>query len=319
MFNGFCHTVKGASHDVSGIGCQDSSGFKSYDNYSVAVVADGHGSKKHFRSDAGSAVAVQSTIDAVSEFYQDQDQFEKSFTENPKRVIRKIEMNIISRWNNGILKHFNDNPVTDKEKEPFDDEQFNRISLESMYGTTLIAAVMTKQFVFGMQIGDGSLVLIPDSCDAEMPILDDESCPANLTASISNSNAIDLFNSFYRFEQPLAVFVSTDGLFTSFKSNGDFLDYHLIISSQLNNSSDIDEIITRNLSKRTHYGTQDDISLSCAFNPGMIDENSGAIVEQIHVNKQRASMHSAEYKAKLHKQKLKIALMQKQNSDQDEL
>ena len=49
MFNGFCHTVKGASHDVSGTGCQDSSGFKSYDNYSVAVVADGHGSKKHFR------------------------------------------------------------------------------------------------------------------------------------------------------------------------------------------------------------------------------------------------------------------------------
>ena len=45
MFKGFSHSVKGASHEKTGLVCQDSSAFKVCDNYAIAVVADGHGSK----------------------------------------------------------------------------------------------------------------------------------------------------------------------------------------------------------------------------------------------------------------------------------
>ena len=71
MFKGFSHSVKGASHEASGLVCQDSSAHFVCENYAVAVVADGHGSKKHFRSNMGSQFAVEATLDTVANFYKD--------------------------------------------------------------------------------------------------------------------------------------------------------------------------------------------------------------------------------------------------------
>ena len=50
MFNGFSYSVKGVSHERKGIVCQDASSHRVAERYAVCVVADGHGSKKHFRS-----------------------------------------------------------------------------------------------------------------------------------------------------------------------------------------------------------------------------------------------------------------------------
>ncbi|MDE5834620.1 MAG: protein phosphatase 2C domain-containing protein, partial [Ruminococcus sp.] len=103
MFNGFCHTVIGASHITSGTVCQDSSVFRTYENYGIAIVADGHGSKKHFRSDKGSEMAVKAALDTVEEFYKDPDAFEESFLNDPDNIIKKMEKNIISRWNRLVI------------------------------------------------------------------------------------------------------------------------------------------------------------------------------------------------------------------------
>ncbi|MDE6777248.1 MAG: protein phosphatase 2C domain-containing protein, partial [Oscillospiraceae bacterium] len=65
MYEGFCHSVIGASHVAKGTVCQDFSNFQSNESYSIAVVADGHGSKKHFRSDVGSRLAVRATLRTV--------------------------------------------------------------------------------------------------------------------------------------------------------------------------------------------------------------------------------------------------------------
>ena len=51
MFQGVHSTVIGDSHIRKGIVCQDSSGTVVTDKFAIAVVADGHGSAKHFRSD----------------------------------------------------------------------------------------------------------------------------------------------------------------------------------------------------------------------------------------------------------------------------
>ena len=114
MFNGFCHTVIGASHIKSGTVCQDSSVFRAYENYGIAVVADGHGSKKHFRSDKGSEMAVKAALDAVEEFYKNPEAFEESFLNDPDNIIKKIEKNIISRWNRLVIHHYTHHPYTYK-------------------------------------------------------------------------------------------------------------------------------------------------------------------------------------------------------------
>lgn len=289
MFKGFAHSVRGASHEVKNLVCQDSSAYKVTDNYAVAVVADGHGSKKHFRSNIGSRCAVEATIETIDRFYEDPEEFEQSFPVNHKRIIKSIEKQIISLWNQKVSKHLEENPVTPLERKVFEKGEFEKIPPEAYYGSTLIVAVTGKDFTFGLQLGDGSLVAVFEDGQAVMPMVYDESAPANITVSICNSNAASMFNSFYVDNKKLlAMFTSTDGLYTSFGSEYDFCDYHVILASQLSNIETFEDSIVKNLNKRAHFGTEDDISLSCVFNKELVDASGELIKKVIADNKQKA-------------------------------
>ncbi|MBR7039164.1 MAG: protein phosphatase 2C domain-containing protein [Oscillospiraceae bacterium] len=301
-FQGLFHTLIGASHLNSGTVCQDSSDFQATEHYAIAVVADGHGSKKHFRSDVGSRLAVEAAVAAVSQYYTDPELFEETICEDPERVIRNIEKNIIARWDQAVHTHFREHPFTPEEQRPFTETEFAKLKLEAVYGTTLIIGVIGSCFTFGMQIGDGSLVIIEEDAMADMPIEDDETAPANVTASLCNSYAIDMFRSFFLPDKALAVFVSTDGLYTSFRSTDDFLDYHSIIASRLEKPEAFDRIVKRNLEKRTHFGTQDDISLSCAWDVEIMRNSLDALRQQVERNKMLAPLREAEHKARLQRQ-----------------
>ena len=295
MFNGFSHSVMGASHEKTGLVCQDSSAFKIGNGYAIAVVADGHGSKKHFRSHLGSKFAVEATIETIDRFYEEREDLEANLPVNYKLIIKNIEKQIISNWNIRIEKHLKENPVTAEEKSKFKPEEFEAIPPESYYGSTLVAAVAGDGYTFGLQIGDGSLVAIFEDGKAVMPMEYNESAPANVTASICNSNAASMFSSFYAPNKRLiALFGSTDGLYTSFGSEFDFLDYHSIIASQLINLESFKQIIINNLTKRSHYGTEDDISLSCIYDVDLLNEKIDLLNKQVADNKQRAAQRKAD-------------------------
>jgi hypothetical protein len=314
LFKGMNVTVMGRSHEENGTVCQDSSGYAVYPNYAISIVADGHGSKKHFRSDVGSNLAVKSSIEAMADFLGDFNSFVKNFKESPDKVLKMIQKNIISRWNDKIMQHYNNTPVTDKEKSLFPtEEEFKDIKIESYYGTTLIIGVMCANFSFGLQIGDGSLVLINENGKVEMPIVDDETHPANITASMCNSNAIDLFNSFYTFTRPTALLTSTDGLYTSFESRGSFEEYNLIAISMLENVQEAEDSIKSNLSKRTKYGSRDDISLSIVFEEKRRKACQEFIQQTIEDMRETSKVEKMRQKASLKKQMAKNHL-----ADEDE-
>ncbi|MCH5192937.1 MAG: protein phosphatase 2C domain-containing protein [Oscillospiraceae bacterium] len=288
MLNGFSHSVRGASHERTGLVCQDSSAYKVGERYAAAVVADGHGSKKHFRSNIGSKAATEAVLEAIERFYENADEFEKNFPSNHKSIIKNIEKQVISIWNAKVLKHLEENPVTDEEKKPFEPGEFEEIQPESYYGTTLIAAVAGRGFTFGFQIGDGTLVAVFDDGKASVMMDYEESNPANITASMCNANAASWFDEFYAENKTvLALFVSTDGLYTSFGNEHDFLAYHTIITSQLSDSKDFEEAVIKNMEKRSHYGTEDDVSLSCVFDAALINEKMDALKARIQENKQK--------------------------------
>ena len=294
MFKGFSNSVRGASHEKRNLVCQDSSAYKACENYAVAVVADGHGSKKHFRSHIGSKAAVDAIIETIDRFYADPDRFEECFQKNYKLILQNIEKQIISLWNDKVLAHIAENPVTREEKSDFTNEEFSKIPVESYYGTTLITAVIGRKFSFGFQLGDGSLVAVFENGETVMPIGDDESAPANITASICNSNASRMFNSFYEPEKKvLALFCSTDGLYTSFGSDHDFLNYHTIIAGQLHNAEAFEPSVVKNITKRTHFGTEDDISLSCVFNEQLAVDKLETLQKAIEKNKEKAAARKA--------------------------
>ena len=294
MFNGFSHSVMGASHERRGIVCQDSSAFEVGNGYAAVVVADGHGSKKHFRSHLGSKFAVEATIEAIDRFYEDREALEANLPTNHKLIIKNIEKQIISNWNMKVEKHLAENPVTDEEKSKFTPEEFEAIPPESYYGSTLVAGITGDNYTFGVQIGDGSFVAIFEDGRAVMPMEYNESAPANVTASVCNSNAASMFSSFYAPNRKLiAMYGSTDGLYTSFGSEHDFLDYHTIITSQLVNLDTFKEIIKNNLTKRSRFGTEDDISLSCIYNENLLKDRIDLINKRVAENKKAAADRKA--------------------------
>ena len=296
MFNGFSHSVMGASHERRGIVCQDSSAFEVGNGYAAVVVADGHGSKKHFRSNVGSACATEAALETIKKFYADPDAFDENMRTGHKRIIRNIEKQVISLWNEKVLAHLDANPVTQDELSKFSYEEFEEIPHESYYGTTLIAAVAGRGYTFGFQIGDGSLVAVFEDGETSMIMDYEESNPANITSSMCNANAASMFDQFYvDNKRLLAICVSTDGLYTSFGSDYDFLDYHTIIASQLTNVDAFITSLKNNMVKRSHYGTEDDISLACVYDVELAQEKHDVIKAKVIENKRLA----AERKAKL--------------------
>ncbi|MBQ4486041.1 MAG: protein phosphatase 2C domain-containing protein [Oscillospiraceae bacterium] len=294
MFKGFSRSVKGVSHERKGIVCQDASSHRVADRYAVCVVADGHGSKKHFRSNFGSQFAVEATLETIDRFYENADEFEENFPLRPKMVIKNIEKQIISIWNEKVNAHLKENPVTVEEKKKFSDKEFAEINPESYYGTTLIAGVAGKGFTFGIQIGDGSLVAIFEDGKAVLPMNYDESAPANVTSSMCNANASQMFNSFFiKDKKLLGMFASTDGLYTSFASEYDFLDYHVVVASQLVDTDRIEQVVVKNITKRSHFGTEDDISFSCVYDDEMANECNELIKKNIEENKRIAAERKA--------------------------
>lgn len=59
------HTCIGASHIAENKVCQDYSISINLDGLCAAVVSDGHGGKRYFRSDVGSETACKITIDKL--------------------------------------------------------------------------------------------------------------------------------------------------------------------------------------------------------------------------------------------------------------
>ncbi len=294
MFGGFSHSVIGASHETSGLVCQDHSAYEVNEHYSVAVIADGHGSKKYFRSHLGSQFAVEAALETLRHFYKDPEGFEQNFPANHKMILKNMKKQIIANWNVRVQDHLANNPVRLAEMQKFTKEEFKEIPPESYYGTTLVVAVCGRGFQFGLQIGDGSLVAIFEDGVPVMPMVYDESAPANMTASMCNSNAASMFNSFYiENKKAIAMFASSDGLYTSFSNEDDFLEYHLIITSQLDNFEAFAQSVKKNLTKRSHYGTEDDISLACICDLELLAEKGQMLKAEVADRK----AHAAERKA----------------------
>lgn len=211
-------TSIGASHIRVGKECQDFSLSQTTDDYAMAIVCDGHGGDNYFRSAYGSRFAAQAASACISEFMQDLDL--TRVPSDPERLLLQLEKSIIAKWNETVWEHFDANPFTEEELNSVSDSRRARIlsrkSIESTYGTTLIALVWTNSFWFGLQIGDGKAVRMNESGSFDQPIPPNEKCFLNSTTSICDENAIEDFRHCFSTEIPAAIFCGSDGIDDSF-------------------------------------------------------------------------------------------------------
>lgn len=269
MYESIHVSVIGDSHIQRNIVCQDASGTCVTDDFAIAVVADGHGSSKHFRSDVGSKIAVRITIELLKN-YMSMAEFREQFPENPAFIIEQMEKQILMKWREAVEEYHLENPLSEEEEKLLPPDH-GHIKVSTLYGSTLLAAVMAKEYSFGLVLGDGGLVVMNDAKQFCIPV-EDPNAHANYTSSLCNTGALNYFEDWYTTEPIKAMFVSTDGLFKSFASDEDFLRYHGLIVQMLSDKEKAEKSLERNFGKRTREGSGDDISMALVYE---IEEKGG--------------------------------------------
>jgi serine/threonine protein phosphatase PrpC len=232
-YKSFSVTETGISHTKHGKGCEDFSlhyppeGSKPALPVALAVVADGHGDENCFRSAKGAEFAAITAKEAVIEFVNHLKPRPLQIF-NPKRwppkyvfekYIRDLVKHIIKEWHGKVEQDYKSSPFTDKELSNAGEKYQKRYAegryLHHAYGTTLIVSVVTKDYWFGIHIGDGRFTaLYPDGVFTQ-PVPWDERCYLNVTTSICDDDALEEARIFYAptsEKLPAAIFLCSDGL-----------------------------------------------------------------------------------------------------------
>ncbi len=259
----------GASHAAKNMSCEDFA--ETYDNekVSVAVISDGHGDKKCFRSAQGAHIACDVSIECVRKLINSSPSACDVLKKSPDRIITELEREIIREWNNGVANDLNINQITDNDLEGLPGDAVEAIrsghSLNKIYGCTLIMCVVIEGFWFGIHIGDGKCVLAMNNGLYTQPIpWDEEGCVGNRATSICNSNSFASFRYIYGTDVPTGLFVASDGVDESFDENGLYRCYYTLgYWIQTMQKEELDAKMEELLSQITNNGSGDDVSIAC--------------------------------------------------------
>jgi len=235
----------GESHIKKNIPCQDAAvSFEDHDKQIyIGAVSDGHGSKDYFRSDRGSQLLVDITLQNIKEFISqsvDLNFFHSSFVyrktitsgeapfsadqnniQNIKTsndALNQLFKSIIASWQQVIHQDW-DNSIPTKEEmlnlgvsESMITQYLNGENLPIAYGCTLLAFARTEKFWFAFQIGDGKSIGFDINMTAMEPIPADELCQGSVTTSMCEENAFDNFRYAYGSKIPSVLIIGSDGL-----------------------------------------------------------------------------------------------------------
>lgn len=321
----FAFSEQGYNHIKADKVCQDSSGHYADDLMAIVVVADGHGSDNYPRTDRGSSFAVDATITAIREFVNTVEESAIDISVNSDSYFEQLAKNILANWYAAV--------DADYKKYPFSEEELSKVSdkykkrylsgerKEKAYGTTLIAACQTKNYWFGMQIGDGKCVCISQDGSMSEPIPWDDDCQANITTSICDSDAIDEFRYCFLKEPPIATLMGTDGIDDSYATSEEmYVLYRSILAifaehGRKKGESEIQEFLP-GLSRK---GSGDDVSIagivSATLSPQFID----VLKAQCEYSNAKAQKEKADREVTLavEKQNYVLSAMQKAKLNYD--
>jgi serine/threonine protein phosphatase PrpC len=235
-YKSFSATVAGISHTRHDTECQDYSLHYDHKDMSVAIVADGHGDDNCFRSAKGAELAAKCAVKGIHDFIypevthknflgkaKNQRQLRQmSDTEKAAhKMLCDLVKHIVMLWHNEVEKDLDAHPISSDELERVADKYKQRYEKEKearhhIYGTTLIAAAITRDYWFGFHIGDGRFTALYADGSYDQPVPWDERCYLNVTTSICDDDVAETARVYFSFNKdkapPLAVFLCSDGI-----------------------------------------------------------------------------------------------------------
>lgn len=227
-FIAFNKTARGASHVERGIPCEDySCSYEDPDGrFSIAVVADGHGDSRCFRSSFGSRKVAEITSECFKEFAesmgniteQDEEAYLRQLLTDSREQyneMQRIFSIIVSKWYAAVQEEFEENPPTEEELGENLTIEKVKENIPHVYGTTLIAALALPRFIILLQQGDGRCTVVYEDGSMDQPIPWDPRCEENVTTSMCDSDVLQSFR--YCVINPeekkvSAIFLFSDGV-----------------------------------------------------------------------------------------------------------
>lgn len=289
----FYYSCQGESHIESNKVCQDASYSEVNEQMSIAIVCDGHGGVRYFRSNVGAQKAIEATKKCVDSFVSNinPDIFtgkpytsKQAITSEAKagqptkdtivdKAFRQLFSSIIYNWRESIEKHAAVTPLSEKEKTDvegkYTSDFVNGKGLEKTYGCTLMCYVKTAMYWFAFHIGDGKCIAFDNEGKWDEPIPWDEQCFLNKTTSLCDSSAIDEFRYCYCGDGtfPMAVFLGSDGIDDSFGETVNMVNFYVQILKLLANEEDAKAYTTieETLPQLSKIGSKDDMSIACVY------------------------------------------------------
>ena len=326
-------SCQGESHKADNKPCQDASFSAVYDDgLAIAIVCDGHGGDRYFRSDVGAHMATEVIRDSVKTFV---DTIDKSLFEGKpytaveaitsddvvkKQTLidvkfRQLFSSIIYQWNQKIAEHAANTPVSEWEQEhvpqKYLDELQTSETFEKLYGCTLMVYVQTPDYWFAFHLGDGKCISFHQEGDFwQMPIPWDERCFLNKTTSICDANAINEFRYCYEGDGkfPMAIFLGSDGMDDSFGEDTNLVNFYIQVVKMLVTEGKEATIasIEADLPQLSKIGSKDDMSVAFVYN---IDELKAHISDfiQYQIDLVKDSINQIDERIKILQEKLESA------------
>lgn len=271
-FDSFCASVIGAGHVRKNIPCEDFGMKYETEGAKIFALGDGHGDANCFRSCKGSEFACRCAVQKMSEFaqnistpFEDVDQFE--------RQVYFLIGDIVAAWKEAVQKDVGEEPFTDTELNSapnLSDEFRSGKAVERAYGTTLIAGLLTEQYLLLIQQGDGHCDVFDADGKVTQPIPWDACCIGNATTSLCDSDATERFRYTFidiRANSIVACIAGTDGVEDSFPTSMDKTHAFyrtLILEANTDGMEAMEKALPDRLSDLSQYGSADDITV-CGF------------------------------------------------------
>lgn len=217
--------VKGATHQRTGLPCQDSKKIVEIsDDIVLIAVADGHGSEKCPRSDRGSIMAVNTFCEVMNNYLKSYGTDKTGLANLITFLNREGEMrfaqDVCEEWQMRVKQSYYRNKT---EGMLDDDGNIKWSNVYSLYGTTLLGMLITKTFVFSFQIGDGDINFVTD--DGVYALVEPEKFLGTETHSLSKIDAWRKAVASIRRrdgEKNCMYMLSTDGFANSYTTNEEF-------------------------------------------------------------------------------------------------
>ena len=205
-------SVRGTSHALTNLPNQDAVAYRREGRWTYLAVADGHGSKRHYRSDRGAAFAVATAVELLGRSARAIE------AGGAGGVLATLAQDLVAEWREKVEADIRLWPVP--ERPGFESH--------AVYGSTCVAAAIGPGCSLFLQIGDGDILASTPASEVDRVVPLDPHLVGAGTYSLCQPDAVArthlrLFTAPHPLSSPDFVMAGTDGLSKSYPRDEDFL------------------------------------------------------------------------------------------------